>query len=94
VQCYNMFTDYNRYTRLTGCLIIGSTSIQKQEKELEKRPDVLICTPGRILDLVKNSKNIELENIEYLVLDEADKLLELGFEVEIAELVKQINIER
>jgi len=55
---------------------------------LERKPDIVICTPGRILDLVKNSKNMELDSIEYLVLDEADKLLELGFEVEIGELVK------
>ena len=55
---------------------------------------MVICTPGRILDLAKNSKNIDFDSIEYLVLDEADKLLEMGFEVEIGELIKCINPER
>lgn len=58
------------------------------------QPELVIATPGRILDLVKNSQNIDLDSLQTVVLDEADKLLELGFEVEIAELCKSINPNR
>ncbi len=51
----------------------------------------MIATPGRILDLLINSRSIGLENLEMLVFDEADKLLELGFQREIEEMMKYIN---
>jgi ATP-dependent RNA helicase DDX27 len=62
--------------------------------ELRRNPDVIICTPGRLIDLVKNSQAIDLDYIEVVIFDEADKLLELGFEAEIEEIIKSINPQR
>jgi ATP-dependent RNA helicase DDX27 len=47
---------------------------------LRNNPEVVITTPGRIIDLVMNSRSVGIENLEMIVFDEADKLLELGFE--------------
>lgn len=59
--------------------MIGASSIQKQETALRNNPEVVIGTPGRIIDLLMNSRSIGMEDLEMIVFDEADKLLELGF---------------
>ena len=78
VQCYEMLQDLNVYTKISSCLIIGAVPLQKQEAELRRYPDIIIATPGRLIDLLKNSQSIDLNDLEILVFDEADKLLELG----------------
>ena len=54
-----------------------------QRKELSSSPDIIIATTGRLLDHIHNTKGFTLENVEVLVLDEADKLLEFGFKDEV-----------
>ena len=54
-----------------------------QAAELRTRPDVVVATPGRILDHVTNSQGVDLDDLEFLVLDEADRLLDLGFQDEV-----------
>lgn len=76
---------------MTNCLIIGGSSLQKQEAELRRYPDIVISTPGRIVDHIKNSQSIDFDNLEILVFDEADKLLSMGFEVEIKEILDATN---
>lgn len=61
---------------------------------MRRNPDIIISTPGRLIDLVKNSQAIDLDYIEVVIFDEADKLLEIGFDAEIKEIVKNINPER
>ncbi|CAM9266283.1 unnamed protein product, partial [Laminaria digitata] len=58
-----------------------------QEAELRARPDIVVCTPGRMVDHLTNSASVHTDDVEILVLDEADRLLELGFQEEVAELV-------
>ena len=77
-QCYEMLQELNTYTKISSCLIIGAVPITKQEAELRRYPDIIIATPGRLIDLIKNSQNFDLNDLEILVFDEADKLLELG----------------
>ena len=69
---------------------IGSRglSVKVQESELRSRPDVIVCTPGRMIDHARNSRAVHLEDVEILILDEADRLLEMGFEHEVHELVR------
>lgn len=55
------------------------------------KPEIVIATPGRLIDIIMNSKSIELGNIETLILDEADKLLEMGFKDSIVQILKIIN---
>lgn len=66
----------------------------KQVLELTKKPAVVIGTPGRILDHLENTKGFNLNSIKFLVLDEADKLLNLDFEKQITEILNIIPKER
>ena len=88
LQCHEMFTQLNTYTRLNACLAIGKIPLSQQEAEIGRGPDIVIGTPGRIVDLSKNSKGVSFEEVEWLVFDEADKLLEMGFKAEVEEILQ------
>lgn len=75
IQIYEDFNKLNKYTRLEAVLTIGASSIQKQESQLRNNPELVIGTPGRIIDLLMNSRSIGMENVEVIIFDEADKLL-------------------
>ena len=60
-------------------LVVGGLSLKAQEAEMRSRPDIVVATPGRLIDLLRNAPSVGLEDLEILVLDEADRLLELGF---------------
>ena len=68
--------------------------ISIQAAELRTRPDVVVATPGRILDHVTNSPGVDLDDLEFLVLDESDRLLDLGFQDETHEIIKSCPTER
>ena len=64
-------------------------SVENQTNKIKNNlPDIIISTPGRLIDMLYNFKSINLENVNILVLDEADKLLELGFKDEIMEVTE------
>lgn len=65
-----------------------------QMAELRARPQVVVATPGRLLDHITNSAGVSLEEVEYLVLDEADRLLDLGFADEVNEIIKACPVDR
>ena len=90
VQCYNVATALARFTDITFAQVVGGFSLREQETILRKRPDVVIATPGRFIDHMRNSASFAVENIEILVLDEADRMLETGFEDELNEILKTI----
>lgn len=87
LQCSDMFAGQNKYTKLTSTVIIGKVSAVEQETELRKGPDFIIATPGRLIDLTKNTRDFGIDDIECLIFDEADKLLELGFKAEVQNIV-------
>jgi len=90
VQCHNVATALARYTDITFAQIVGGFSLREQEMVLKKRPDVVIATPGRFIDHMRNSASFVVENIEILVVDEADRMLETGFEDELDEILRTI----
>ncbi|CAD8116336.1 unnamed protein product [Paramecium sonneborni] len=94
LQCFEMFQKLNQFSNCTAALVIGAVPIQQQEAELRRYPDIIIATPGRIVDILKNSFSIDLSSIEVLVLDEADRLMEMGFEAEIKEILQQTPRDR
>lgn len=51
--------------------------------DLKRRPDIVVCTPGRMIDHVQNTMSVDLDDVEVVILDEADRLLELGFTDEV-----------
>ncbi|MDD4637321.1 MAG: DEAD/DEAH box helicase [Bacteroidales bacterium] len=78
IQIDESFADYAKYTPLRHCVIFGGVKQKSQTDKLQKGVDVLIATPGRLLDLI-NQKYISLNSIRYFVLDEADRMLDMGF---------------
>ena len=73
--------------------VIGGQSIGDQLLDIQKGCDVVVATPGRLLDIV-DKKQINLENLEFFVLDEADKMLDLGFAEELELILKQLPSKR
>ena len=78
VQIEEEFKDYGKYTHLKSTCVFGGTSIEAQKYILRKGVDILIATPGRLLDLRKQEV-INFDKVEVLVLDEADLMLDMGF---------------
>lgn len=94
-QCLGMMSTLSQFTKISSALVVGgSKNMNAQMAELRARPQVIVATPGRLLDHVTNSAGVSLEDIEFLVLDEADRLLDLGFQDEVAELIKSCPVER
>jgi ATP-dependent RNA helicase RhlE len=78
IQVKNMTLDLSKYMDLKAVAIFGGTGIKKQIKELITNPDILIATPGRLIDIYRLGE-IHLKNINTLVLDEADRMMDMGF---------------
>lgn len=78
IQIENNFKTYSTYTNLRTTVVFGGASIEPQKDVLKKGVDILIATPGRLLDLHKQDM-VNLDFVEILVLDEADLMLDMGF---------------
>src|SRR5271165_1432835 len=85
-QVANSFELYGKYHRLTMALLIGGESFVDQERKLDRGVDVLIATPGRLLDLYGRGK-ILLSDAHILVIDEADRMLDMGFIPDVERIV-------
>lgn len=90
IQCYNVATKLATYTDITFCQLIGGFSVREQENVLKRRPDIIIATPGRFIDHMRNSASFTVDTLEILVLDEADRMLEDGFADELNEILTTI----
>ena len=90
VQCYNVAKRLAAFTDITFCRLVGGFSLREQENELKKRPDVIVATPGRFIDHMRNSASFTVETLEILVLDEADRMLQEGFADELNEILTTI----
>ncbi len=92
-QIAENFTAYARHVPLSVTTVFGGTSINKQINALRRGVDVLVATPGRLLDLV-SQKALSLDAVEVLVLDEADQMLDLGFIHDLKKIVKLVPAKR
>lgn len=63
--------------------------MRQQKRDLETIPDFIVATTGRLLDHIHNTKGFSLEDVDVLVLDEADRLIEMGFKEEVEAIVRQ-----
>ncbi|MFT4183790.1 MAG: DEAD/DEAH box helicase [Rhizobium sp.] len=82
-----------RKTQLRINVVVGGASINKQQLQLERGTDILVATPGRLLDLI-NRRAISLGHVNYLVLDEADQMLDLGFIHDLRKIAKLVPAKR
>ena len=95
VQTHVMLTKLSQFTDMVCCLVVGGAKNMKaQEAELRARPDVVVCTPGRMLDHLMNTQSVALDDLEILVMDEVDQLVDLGFAAEVEQLVKECPRQR
>lgn len=92
-QVEENFVKYGKNHRLTVALLIGGVSFDEQEKKLERGADVLIATPGRLLDHFERGKLL-LTGVETFVIDEADRMLDMGFIPDIERIAKLIPFTR
>jgi len=77
-QIAQSFTDYGQFLRLSVATVFGGVPINRQIRQMGQGVDVLVATPGRLLDLIEQ-RALSLRNVEIFVLDEADQMLDLGF---------------
>ena len=88
-QIAQNFDKYGKYHRLTKALLVGGESMGEQIRVLEKGVDVLIATPGRLMDLFERGQ-ILLSDLKILVIDEADRMLDMGFIPDIEKIVSKL----
>jgi len=93
VQIVEHLTDLAVHTPITGAAVIGGVSMGPQEHALRSGADIIIATPGRLMDHMRASY-ARLAGLEYLVLDEADRMLDMGFLPEIRRILRQLPSKR
>ena len=91
VQVYQVTRQLAQFTSIDIALSVGGLDLKMQESMLRKNPDIVIATPGRLIDHIKNTPSFGLENIEVLILDEADRMLDECFLEQMKEIVKSCS---
>jgi ATP-dependent RNA helicase RhlE len=92
-QIADSFAAYGQYTALRRTVVYGGVSQNPQVKALEHGVDVLIATPGRLLDLM-NQGHVDLKHVEALILDEADQMLDMGFIPDLRRIIARVPKKR
>jgi len=93
IQISDSFTAYGKFTGIKNTVIFGGVKQGGQTDALRRGIDVLVATPGRLLDLM-NQGYISLKDVEYFVLDEADHMLDMGFIHDIKKIIAKLPIKR
>ncbi|MEA2059016.1 MAG: DEAD/DEAH box helicase [Thermodesulfobacteriota bacterium] len=92
-QVQNDFKDYGRFLSLRTAVIFGGVNITPQIRQFQKGVDILVATPGRLLDHL-GRKTLDLSQVKFLVLDEADRMLDMGFIHDIRKVIKCLPVKR
>ncbi len=92
-QIADSFSDYGRHLPYTNTVVFGGVTIGRQERALAPGVDILVATPGRLIDLI-DRRALTLDGVEILVLDEADQMLDLGFIHALKRIVKMLPAKR
>ena len=93
LQIYESFCTYGKYTKLKYCVIFGGVSQKPQEEQLQQGVDILVATPGRLNDLI-NQKRIDLKYIKIFILDEADRMLDMGFINDVNKIIAKTPVNK
>jgi ATP-dependent RNA helicase RhlE len=93
VQVGESFSVYGKHTGLKKAVVYGGVSQSAQTDKLKQGVDILIATPGRLLDLM-NQNYINLSQIKMLVLDEADRMLDMGFIIDVKKIIAKLPVNR
>jgi ATP-dependent RNA helicase RhlE len=93
IQIDESFAAYGRHTGLKHLVIYGGVSQNPQTDALRRGVDILVATPGRLLDLM-NQRFVHLDHIKMLVLDEADRMLDMGFVHDVKKIIAKVPVKR
>jgi ATP-dependent RNA helicase RhlE len=93
LQISDNIQAYSQYTDLRCSAIVGGVSQKVQERSLNQGADIIIATPGRLIDLM-NQKHIDLQYVKILVLDEADRMLDMGFIHDVKKIITKMPSKR
>ncbi len=93
IQIGDSFSDYGQFLKLKHTVIFGGVNQKSQVDTLQKGVDILIATPGRLLDLM-NQKHLSLKNINLFVLDEADRMLDMGFIHDVKKIIQVLPVNK
>jgi len=93
IQCQTVAAQFGSSTRLRSTCVYGGASKGPQIRDLERGSEIVVATPGRLIDLIEMQK-IDMRRVTYLVLDEADRMLDMGFEPQIRKIIEQIRPDR
>jgi len=93
LQTQQFFNDFGAPLGVTSVSLIGGTDLKTDEAELRKYPQIIVATPGRLCDHLERG-NVWLEYVEVLVLDEADRMLEMGFASQLNRILDQMSSSR
>jgi ATP-dependent RNA helicase RhlE len=92
-QIDEQFREFSKGMNLYSTLIVGGVNIDRQIRDLKRRPHLIIGTPGRLKDLM-NRRVLQLKNMTTLVLDEADRMLDMGFLPDIRQIISEMPSDR
>lgn len=93
IQVLESFRDYGKYLPFRCIALFGGVSQVPQVHELNRGVDILVATPGRLLDLIQQGL-LSLDTIRYFVLDEADRMLDMGFVHDVKRIVRMLPVKR
>ncbi|KAK7114646.1 probable ATP-dependent RNA helicase DDX27 [Littorina saxatilis] len=94
VQVYQVGRQIAQYTKISMCLAAGGLDVKSQEASLRLGPDIVVATPGRLIDHLHNAPNFSISSVEILVLDEADRMLDEYFAEQMKEIIRMCNFQR
>ena len=92
-QCQEVAATFGKHARVRSTCVYGGAPKMQQSRDLQSGVDIVIATPGRLLDFLETGKT-NLSRCTYLVLDEADRMLDMGFEPQIRKIMEQIRVRR
>ncbi len=93
LQIYESFNTYGKFTDLKCCVVFGGVSQKPQEDDLKRGTDILVATPGRLLALI-DQKIINIEHIKIFILDEADRMLDMGFINDVKKIIAKTPVKK
>ena len=94
LQTFKFAQELSKFTDLRSVCIVGGDSMEAQFDDLASNPDLLVATPGRLLHHVEEISGFSIRAVSHVVLDEADRLLEMGFSDKLRDIIKQVADQR
>ena len=94
LQIYGVTLDLCKHNSLTHGIVIGGANRRAEAERLQNGVNILVATPGRLLDHLRNTRGFRFNNLAQLVIDEADRILEIGFEEDMRQIIKLLPKDR